>query len=128
MATDNGSNSHAESSKDRPASIINRGRGPELAGTRITVYRIMDYQGYDYSPSDIATELEITTEQVQLALDYIDRNRADLEADYKLILERVTQSNPPEIDEGRARTLDELQQRVMERRAVEGGHDRPVRQ
>ncbi len=25
------------------ARIINRGRGPEIAGTRITVYDIMDY-------------------------------------------------------------------------------------
>ena len=128
MPTDNGSDSVAESSEDRPASIIDRGRGPELAGTRITIYRIMDYQGYDYSPSDIAAELGITNEQVQLALDYIDKNRAEVEADYKLILQRVTQSNPPGIDEGRAKTLDELRQRVMERRTVEGAHDRPVRQ
>ena len=25
------------------ARIINRGRGPEVAGTRVTVYRIMDF-------------------------------------------------------------------------------------
>ncbi len=54
MPTDNGTDSPAKSSEDRPASIINRGRGPELAGTRITVYRIMDYLGDNYSPSAIA--------------------------------------------------------------------------
>ena len=68
--------------------IINRGRGPEISGTRITVYRIMDFVR-DCSPAErIADELRLSPEQVQAALAFIAAHTADVEAEYEKILAR----------------------------------------
>ena len=55
--------------------IIDRGHGPEIAGTRITVYRIMDYVPDAVPPDEVAQELGLSIEQVQAALDYIATHR-----------------------------------------------------
>lgn len=44
--------------------IIDRGRGPELAGTRITVYDIMDYTRNDWDPKSIAIVLGLSSDEV----------------------------------------------------------------
>ena len=54
--------------------IIDRGRGPELKGTRVTVYCVMDYVRAGDLPSQIAEDLELSMEQVQAALEYIKRS------------------------------------------------------
>ena len=51
------------------ARIIDRGRGPELKGTRITVYCIMDYLRAGDPPARIAEELAASRE-------LLDRERA----------------------------------------------------
>ena len=84
------------------ARIIDRGRGPEVAGTRVTVYRIMDVLREGSSPGRIATELHLTEEQVRVALDYIAMHRRSVEAEYEKILQRVQQRNPPHVETGRA--------------------------
>jgi hypothetical protein len=48
--------------------IVNRGRGPELEGTRVTMYRIMDFVQEGCPTGDIATALHLTEEQVRVAL------------------------------------------------------------
>ncbi len=48
--------------------IIDRGRGPEISGTRVTVYRIMDYLRESASPQRIADELQLDSDQVSAAL------------------------------------------------------------
>jgi uncharacterized protein (DUF433 family) len=53
------------------ARIISRGRGPEVEGTRVTVYRIVDFVREDSSADRIANELHLTAEQVRVALDHI---------------------------------------------------------
>src|SRR5688572_23811392 len=92
--------------------IINRGRGPEIEGTRITVYRIMDFVRDHCSMTTIADELDLSEVQVQAALDYIAANRPDVETKYDQLLLRVQQANPPHIQAGRAQSLDELKRRI----------------
>ena len=53
------------------ARIIDRGRGPELAETHVTIYRIMDFLREGSSAECIAAEQHLTEEQVCVALDYI---------------------------------------------------------
>jgi uncharacterized protein (DUF433 family) len=96
--------------------IINRGRGPEIEGTRITVYRIMDFVRDDCSVTTIADELKLSEAQVHAALDYIAANRSAVEAEYDQLLLRLQQANPPHIQAGRAPSLDELKHRVQTRR------------
>jgi uncharacterized protein (DUF433 family) len=100
----------------RSARIIDRGRAPELAGTWVTVYRIMDFIREDCSTDDIAAALDITVAQVHVALDYIAAPRQDVEAEYDKILQRVQQRNPPPVEAGRAPSSEALKQRMRMRR------------
>jgi uncharacterized protein (DUF433 family) len=97
------------------ARIIDRGRGPEVEGTRVTVYRILDYVREGSSIGRIVTELNLTEEQVHMALDYIAAHRRIVEAEYEKILLRVQKRNPPHVDAGRATSPDALKQRIRAR-------------
>jgi uncharacterized protein (DUF433 family) len=97
------------------ARIIDRGRGPEVEGTRVTVYRIMDFVRDGSSVGRIATELRLTEEQVHVALDYIAAHQYAVEVEYEKILQRVQQRNSPHIDAGRATSPDALKQRIRAR-------------
>jgi uncharacterized protein (DUF433 family) len=102
--------------------IINRGRGPEIEGTRITVYRIMDFVRDDCSVATIADELDLSEAQVQAALDYITANRSAVEREYDHLLQRLQQANPSHIQAGRAQSLEELKRRVEARRRKDIDH------
>lgn len=99
------------------ARIIDRGRGPEVEGTRVTVYRIMDFVNDNCSADRISAELDLTDEQVRVALHYIHTHRQSVEIEYKKILQRVQQANPSEITAGKAKSADEMQQRIRMRQA-----------
>jgi uncharacterized protein (DUF433 family) len=83
--------------KMRAARIINRGRGPEIEGTRITVYDIWDYAKENWHRDAIATWLRLSSAQVAVALDYIEDHKAEVLAAYERILERERHGNPPEL-------------------------------
>ena len=102
--------------------IMNRGRGPEIEGTRITIYRIMDFVRDHCSLTTIAGELGLSEAQVQAALDYIAANRSDVEAAYDQLLLRVQHANPPHIHAGRATSLEELKRRIRARRLQDVDH------
>jgi uncharacterized protein (DUF433 family) len=48
------------------AKIIDRGRGPEIAGTRITVYDVLDYHKTGWHRDMIADTLELSSQQVEV--------------------------------------------------------------
>jgi uncharacterized protein (DUF433 family) len=77
--------------------IIDRGRGPEIKGTRITVYSILDYVLEGWHPHRIATFFRIGSRQVEAAIDYIEQHRTEVMADYQKILDRAARGNPPEL-------------------------------
>ena len=66
--------------------IIDRGRGPEIAGTRITVFDILDYQRLGWHHTLIAATLRISSDQVLAALRYIEEHAEEVEAVYRTIL------------------------------------------
>jgi uncharacterized protein (DUF433 family) len=100
--------------------IIDRGRGPELEGTRVTAYRILDFVRAGSPPGEIAHELDLTGEQVSMALDYIAAHRDEVQAAYEQILRRVSGPNPEWVDARLAKTPDELKRRLEQRRRVRG--------
>jgi uncharacterized protein (DUF433 family) len=104
------------------ARIINRGRGPELEGTRVTVYRIMDFVRENSSADRIATELHLTAEQVRAALGYIAAHRSNVETEYDKILQRVQRQNIPHVEAGRATSSEELKRRIRARRKKDVTH------
>ena len=68
--------------------IINRGRGPEIAGTRITVFDVMDYLKHGWHRDRIAALFRLSSRDVQAAIDFIETHREQVEADYQEILDR----------------------------------------
>jgi uncharacterized protein (DUF433 family) len=77
--------------------IINRGRGPEIAGTRITVYDVLDYHKLGYHRDMIADTLDLSSGQVEVAVRYIEEHRAEVMDAYERILARHARGNPPEL-------------------------------
>ncbi len=71
------------------AAIIRTERGLTIAGTRITLYDVMDYVTEQYPPKFIRAMLSLTDEQVKAALSYIDTHRAEVEAEYQTVLKET---------------------------------------
>src|SRR5271165_5191566 len=76
------------------AEIIDRGRGPEIAGTRITVYDILDYA--DWEHTEVAELFRLSFEQVLVARRFVEDHRDEVMAEYQKIVERSNRGNPPE--------------------------------
>lgn len=68
------------------ASIIRTERGLTIAGTRITLYDVMDYVIEQYPQKFIRAMLSLTDEQVNAALSYINAHRDEVEAEYQTVL------------------------------------------
>ncbi len=88
----------------------------------MTVYRIMDFVREGSSVEGIATDLSLTEEQVRAALDYITTHRREVTIEYEGILSRTRQRNPPAVEAGRARSTEELKERINARRAKDLTH------
>lgn len=71
---------------DRHTDIIRTERGLTIAGTRITLYDVMDYVSERYPSKFIRAMLDLTDEQMSAALSYIEANRTEIEAEYELVL------------------------------------------
>ena len=101
------------------ARIIDRGRGPEIAGTRITVFDVLDYLNAGWGPIEIALFFRISTRQVEAAVRYIEENRNNVMAEYQRILERCARGDPPELqarlDAGHERFLAMVRERQAAR-------------
>jgi uncharacterized protein (DUF433 family) len=112
------------------AKIVTTGRGPEIAGTRITVYDVIDYHNNGWHRDLIADTLELSSQQVEVAIRYIEEHRNEVMANYEKNMERIRRGNPPELQaklddmRGTARAMLE-QLRRQERQVVgDEGHSR----
>lgn len=74
---------------NEPTAIIRTERGLTIAGTRITIYDIMDYVTAQYPPKFIKGLFDLTEEQINTALAYIEANRAEVEAEYQQVLKEA---------------------------------------
>ena len=57
------------------AKIIDRGRGPEIEGTRITVYDVMDYLQEGWRYDQIAGLFRLPPDDIQAAIQYIEAHK-----------------------------------------------------
>lgn len=69
--------------------IVRTERGLTISGTRITLYDVMDYVADQYPPKFIQGLFELTDEQINVALAYIEANRATVEAEYQIVLKEA---------------------------------------
>ncbi len=79
--------------------IINRGRGPEIKGTRITVYDVLGYAKAGWHRDRIAALFRLSSRDIQAALDYIEQHQEEVADNYERILERQRNySYPPDVE------------------------------
>jgi uncharacterized protein (DUF433 family) len=78
----------AWTSNEQPT-IMRTERGLTIAGTRITLYDILDHLKAGWAPHLILNWLPLTEEQLHAALSYIAANRAAVEADYQTVLQET---------------------------------------
>lgn len=71
------------------AAIIRTERGLTITGTRITLYDVMDYVTAQYPPKLIRDILNLSEEQINAALAYIEANRFEVEAEYQTVLQEA---------------------------------------
>jgi uncharacterized protein (DUF433 family) len=69
--------------------IIRTERGLIIAGTRITLYDVMDYMTAQYPPKFIQGLFDLTEEQIDTALAYIEAHRTEVEAEYQQVLKEA---------------------------------------
>lgn len=71
---------------NKQATVIRTDRGLSIAGTRITLYAIMDYVTAGYPAEHIQHLYNLTDEQISDVLAYIDAHRMEVEAEYQQVL------------------------------------------
>ncbi len=91
--------------------IVDRGDGPKIAGTRITIYTIFEYLQAGWDRASIAIWLGIGTAAVEAAERYIDEHRDEVTLEFQKIMERTDRGNPPELQA----KLDATHERFMEK-------------
>jgi uncharacterized protein (DUF433 family) len=103
--------------------IHDRGRGPELVGTRITVYNLLpDLLDPATTEAFICRVYNLSAEQVAAVRAYILNNPDTVLAQHLKIEERIAKGNPPEVVE-KAKEIRALflqfKEWVTERKRVE---------
>ncbi|GET36559.1 DUF433 domain-containing protein [Microseira wollei] len=69
------------------AAIIRTERGLAIAGTRITLYDVIDFLKAQYPPKLIRNKFNLTDEQINAALSYLEANRNQVEVEYQEVLQ-----------------------------------------
>jgi uncharacterized protein (DUF433 family) len=105
-------------------------RGPSIAGTRITVYSVMDYIKNNRSKEYILEMMPlITADQLEAVYEYIEQHREAVEKEYEQILRRSAERQekakqvwlarapyPPDLPEEERLKL--MRQRIAEMKAA----------
>ncbi len=69
------------------STIIRTERGLTIVGSRITLYDVMDFLKAQYPPKLIRDKFNLTDEQINAALSYMEVNRTQLEVEYEEVLQ-----------------------------------------
>lgn len=106
------------------STVVRNDRGLSIRGTRLTLYDIMDYVRDEWPPKLIRDWFNLTQVQIDDVMDYINENRAQVEAEYQQVLkraeeieqnwdernrERVSEFDPDKLSPERRALWDKLQ-------------------
>lgn len=80
------------SAANKQSLIIRTERGLTIAGTRITLYDVMDYLKAQYPSKFIRDAFNLTDEQIHAALSYIEVHQTTVEAEYQEILKTAEET------------------------------------
>ena len=81
------------------AEIVNISGTPKIKGTRTSVYFIFEMYQHGRNAVEISAACSnLSVEQVQAAIDYIEQHKPEVIAEYEKIMEPIRRGNPPEIE------------------------------
>ena len=72
--------------------VIRTSRGLSIAGTRITLYSLLDYLHAGWPPHLIREEFNLTEQQMTAVMEYIDAHRDEAETEYQKVLQQAEES------------------------------------
>jgi uncharacterized protein (DUF433 family) len=98
--------------------IIDRGRGPEIAGTRITVLDLAEYFEAGWHHTAIASLVRLSSEEVKAAQRYYEEHKDVLLPQLRRFQEMIARGNPPEVEARLAKTRERLQAMLQAKRAA----------
>lgn len=93
----------------RDITIVNRGRGPQLSTSRITVQDIVPYFQLNYSYDEIREIMpSLSVAEIQVVEQYFNAHREEvLEVDRRIRERNATRTNSPEVQEILRQARDE---------------------
>ncbi|MGH7963444.1 MAG: DUF433 domain-containing protein [Candidatus Binatia bacterium] len=72
--------------------VVRTSRGLSIAGTRITLYSILDYLHSGWPPHLIRDEFSLTDNQISEVMQYIDAHRDEVETEYQAVLQQAEEN------------------------------------
>lgn len=85
--------------------IVRTGRGLSIAGTRITIYQLMDCFKAGQPTSEVRDLFRLSDEQMDGVLEYIAEHRNAVEAEYQEVLKTAEQNRAYWEERNRERLL-----------------------
>ena len=79
-------------STNTQATIVRTSRGLSIAGTRITLYQVMDYVKAGWPPGPIQHWLDLSEKQISDTMDYIATHCSEVEAEYEMVLQQAEEN------------------------------------
>jgi uncharacterized protein (DUF433 family) len=72
--------------------VVRTDRGLSIAGTRITLYDVMDYVTAGWPAHLIRDRLQLTDQQTGDVMAYIEAHRAEVEREYQAVLQTAEEN------------------------------------
>ena len=72
--------------------VVRTSRGLTVAGTRLTLYTILDYLHADWPPRVIQQWLDLSEAQMADVLDYLAQHREEVEQEYQQVVQQAEQT------------------------------------
>jgi uncharacterized protein (DUF433 family) len=79
-------------STDQQPTVVRTDRGLSIAGTRITLYSVMDYVKAGWPPKLIQDWLNLTERQIRDVINYIEEHREEVESEYQQVLQEAEEN------------------------------------
>ncbi|WP_129677215.1 DUF433 domain-containing protein [Candidatus Chloroploca sp. Khr17] len=71
------------------STVVRTSRGLSIAGTRITLYALLDYLHADWPPKLVQDWFNLTDQQMSDILTYLAAHRDEVEAEYQQVLRQA---------------------------------------
>src|SRR5262245_27473783 len=107
--------------------IVDRGRGPQLSTSRLTVQDLVPYLQQEYPHERILQIMPVlTAEEIQVVEQYVRENYEAVMEQDRLIRERAAaRRKPPEVEEAerteRLERLESVRRRIRQEKQVPNG-------